>query len=115
MPEGKCIYDFFLNENISLVEYRSFQEFGHSGYPSISFCILYPFLENKLRMHGSGINVTRYVMFLNGSLSDERMAKIDYDNVTISLSDSCVLLPSEMNMKINFLKKVFLNFLKLVV
>ena len=84
---SKCIYDFFLNENISLVEYRSFQEFGHSGYPSISLCILYPFLENKLRMHGSGINVTSYVMFLNGSLSDERMAKIDYDNVTISLSD----------------------------
>ena len=83
----KCIYEYFLNENISLVEYRSFQEFGHSGYPSISMCILNPFLEEKLQKYDMGINITSYVMFLNGSLSDERLAEIDYDEVTISLNN----------------------------
>ena len=83
----KCIYEYFLNENISLVEYQSFQEFGRSGYPSISMCILNPFVKEKLQKHGPGINISSYVMFLNGSLSDESLAAIDYDEVTISLND----------------------------
>ena len=83
----KCVYQYFLNENISLVEYQSFQEHGQSGYPSLSFCVVNPFLEEELRKYGVGINTSSYINFLKGSLWDQRMANIDYDNVTISLND----------------------------
>ena len=63
-------------------------------YPSFSICILPPFLENKFKIYDTpDVNMTSYIQFLQGKLWDERMLEVDYDNVTISLSDN--LLDSE--------------------
>lgn len=83
-----CVNRYLLNEDISVVHYKRFHSDKDAIYPSFSFCILPPFLENELKKYGNGINISSYVKFLNGQIWDERMLKIDYDNVTVSLSDN---------------------------
>ena len=49
----KCLFDYFRNENVSVVEYHKFQQNSFSGYPSFSLCFINPFLEDKLKAHGT--------------------------------------------------------------
>ena len=83
----QCIYNYFLNEDTSVVEYRTFLDPKDSLYPSMSFCIPDPFLESKFQNYGDGINKSSFVKFLQGRFWDERMLGIDYDHVTVSLED----------------------------
>ena len=83
----QCIYNYFLNEDTSVVEYRTFLDHKDSLYPSMSFCIKDPFLESKFQNYGDGINKSSFVKFLQGRFWDERMLGIDYDHVTVSLED----------------------------
>ena len=86
----QCIYKYSLDEDVSLVSYRRFHAEKDNIYPSLSFCIINPFLEDRLKAHGKGINITSYSYYLQGLLWDERMLKIDYDNVTMSLFNNFV-------------------------
>ena len=67
------------------MEYQKFQQYDFSGYPSLSLCFVNPFLEDKLVAHGT--NTSSYIKYLQGSLQDESMNNIRYDQVTISLED----------------------------
>ena len=82
------------NGNLTLMQTTKFHSSKEAIYPSFSICILPPFLENKFDIYDTpDINMTSYIQFLQGKLWDERMLEVDYDNVTISLSDN--LLDSE--------------------
>ena len=81
----QCLYNYFLNETASIIEYQKFQKDGLSGYPSISMCFMHPFLEPELRILGT--NTSSYIKYLQGKFHDEQMKKIKYDDVTISLKD----------------------------
>lgn len=80
-----CLYNYWLNETASIVEYQNFQEDDISGYPSLSFCIFNPYLENKLRIKGT--NSSSYLSYLQGMSLDKRNEAIKYEDVTISLDD----------------------------
>lgn len=84
----KCLYKYCLNEDVSRVIYKRFHSEKNAIYPSISFCIINPFLEKEVQKYGDGINVTSYSYFLQGLLWDERMLKINYDSVTVSLTEN---------------------------
>ena len=92
----QCLLNYFRNEDVSIVEYKTLsnpsttliRDPEDNFYPSISFCIINPFLESKLKSYGNGINTTSYSKFLQGDLWDDRMLKIDYDDVTVSLNGS---------------------------
>ena len=81
----QCLYNYFLNETASIIEYQKFQKDALSGYPSISMCFMHPFLEPELRILGT--NTSSYIKYLQGKFQDEQMKKIKYDDVTISLKD----------------------------
>ena len=80
---------FIDNEDVTLVKLTKFQSTKDAIYPSLSFCILPPFLERKFDMYSNNdINMTSYTSFLKGDIWDERMLDVDYDDVSVNLSDN---------------------------
>ena len=85
-----CFHKYWQDKDVSHVNYRRFHDGDDSLYPSVTLCFNNPFLGERLREIGDGINITTYVEFLEGKRWDERMAGIDYDNVTVELEDYLV-------------------------
>ena len=85
-----CFHKYWKDEDVSHVNYRRFHDGDDSLYPSVTLCFNNPFLEDRFREIGDGINITTYVEFLEGKRWDERMVGIDYDNVTVELEDYLV-------------------------
>ena len=80
---------YLKNDDVSVVKIVKFLSSQDAIYPSISLCILPPFLENNFKIYGNDeINMTSYVSFLEGDFWDERFLSVEYDNVTVSLSDN---------------------------
>ena len=98
-----CLFRYFLDEDLSSVQYTPFHIHKDAMYPSFSFCFLPPFLENKSKMYEDDINITTYSQFLNGELWDDRMLEIDYDNVTVSMEGHLI------SSKIRFQDKSVMN------
>ena len=82
-----CFHKYMKDKDVSHVNYRRFHDDSDSLYPSLTLCFNNPFLDDRLKEAGDGINITTYVPFLEGKYWDNRMADIDYDNVTIDLKD----------------------------
>ena len=77
------------NEDTTSINLITFLNEKDAIYPSLSFCILPPFLENKFEIYGDKeINMTSYIDFLLGNTWNDRFLKINYDNVTVSLSEN---------------------------
>ena len=72
---------------MSLVGFVTFNQDENNIYPALTICFWNPFLNEKLKSYGSGINVTTYSRFLQGKHWDDRMMDIDYDDVTVSVED----------------------------
>ena len=83
-----CVKHYFRDEDVSSVHFTKFDPSNAAIYPSISICILPPFLESKFDPYEEGINQTSYLKFLQGDIWDERMLDVNYDNVTVSLVDN---------------------------
>ena len=95
----ECLRKFLADEDISLNDYVKYhyEDYEKNIYPSFSFCIINPFLDQNLRKYGDDINVTSYSYFLQGLFWDENMFKIDYDNVTVSVEESLVSVLMRLN------------------
>ena len=80
---------YFENEDIIAMKITRFHVSDDAIYPSFSFCIINPFLEMNFEIYSDHeINRTSYVNFLEGKLWKEKMMVVDYDNVTVSLSNN---------------------------
>ena len=82
-----CVYNFALNEDVSSVRFRVFQSKPEYIYPSITLCVVNPFLGERLKEYGKDINPGLYQDFLKGSYWENRMKLVDYDNVTFDLNN----------------------------
>ena len=82
-----CFYKYMKDDDVSLVNYKRYHTDKDGIYPSLTLCFSNPFLNAKLETFGKGINATTYSKFLKGLHWDERLVKIDYDNVTINLEN----------------------------
>ena len=87
-----CIVTYLKDDDISRNDYTKYHhdEQGENVYPSISLCVINPFLDQQLKKYGDDINITSYSYFLQGLHWDDRMLEIDYDNVTVSLEKSLI-------------------------
>ena len=56
------LYQFCLNKDISLLEYKEFYETHEDVFPTISLCFTNPFVTDKLNQHG--INESFFVSYL---------------------------------------------------
>ena len=74
------------DDDVSLVNYKQYHTTTDSIYPSLTLCFNNPFLNDKLEQYGTGINTTTYSNFLKGLHWDNRMTRIDYDEVTLDIS-----------------------------
>ena len=98
---GNCVYQYFLDKDMSQVEYQKYHEGQDSIYPSISICFNRDslFLEEKIK-DNVGVNVTSfdYLWFLSGydtESSSSPFWNLEYDGVTVNLTDHLM----EMEMK----------------
>ena len=80
-----CIYKFNKDNDVSLVQYKQYHGEKDNIYPSLTLCFTNPFLDDKLKNIGNGINVKTYSNYLQGLHWDDRLVNVDYDNVTIDL------------------------------
>lgn len=80
----KCINTFLQDNDVSLVNFKKFNSDKDAVYPSVSLCFGNPFLKEQLVLLGS--NVSSYVNFLTGNEWDETLVRIDYDKVTVDIS-----------------------------
>ena len=76
-----CIYKYIKDEDVSLVNYKRYHSDRNSIYPSLTLCFNNPFINDKLKSVGKGVNITTYSKFLKGMYWDERMTQINYDNL----------------------------------
>ena len=82
-----CFIKYCQNKDVSRVGFVKFNDDQSNIYPALTICFWNPFLNEKLKLYGAGINVTTYSRFLQGKHWDDRMMSIDYDDVTVSLED----------------------------
>ena len=91
-----CFYRYSLDGDVSLIDFKTFNDDRTSLYPTTTLCFYNPFLEAELTKLGDGINTTSYSKFLQGELHDDRLASIDYDKVTLSLEDKLISASGKM-------------------
>ena len=58
-------YQFSLNEDLCLVDYRHFYKGKDDVFPTISMCLMNPFLKKNLAE--DGVNQSTYLQFLKGN------------------------------------------------
>ena len=89
---GLIIYSinrYLRNEDTTLVRIIKFLSTGDAVYPSMSFCIRPPFFDEAFEVYTDDkINMTSYMKFLNGELWNDRMLGMEYDDVTMSLTNN---------------------------
>ena len=85
------IFRYIKNEDTTLVQITKFLSSSDAIYPSLSLCILPPFLEKSFAVyHNDGINMSSYTRFLSGETWDKQMLRVDYDDVSVSLTDTII-------------------------
>lgn len=80
------IYEYTLDEDISQIEFKEFNSDESHIYPSVTLCLTNPLLDEKLNQFGPNVNNKTYTDFINGDLWDEKLAQIEYDDVSIDFS-----------------------------
>ena len=95
------IFRYISNEDTTKLKINKFLSSKDAMYPSFSFCILDPFVtENFADYNDEQINLTSYKKFLKGEIWDARMLKVEYDNVTVSLSENLIQAKYETHSEI---------------
>ena len=82
-----CVYQYQLNKDVSIVDFKEFNEEEDFIYPTITVCFATNFIQEKLSDNQNGINVNAYYEFLSGNHWQDNMLDIDFDNVTVRIED----------------------------
>ena len=86
---GFWIFKFIRNEDVSSIEYISYDSNMDVAYPGLSICVLRPFIYQNLRVHSGGnVSVEDYERYIRGdTMFLEEYAEINFENVTLNLLD----------------------------
>ena len=90
---GFCLYIFCKDEDISEVIYRKYGDDIASLYPSFSFCVKQDenyVDQDRIRNYSKALNSSSYLSHLVGSIDNDEMYNISYNEVTKSLLDHLV-------------------------
>ena len=80
-------YSFGLDEDLCTIDYKSFHSSETTIHPVLSLCFEQPFMNRKLQQIDRNLNALKYLKFLNGSIYEDKLRNIDYDNVTLQWSN----------------------------
>ena len=95
-----CIQQYSKDDDITEVKFRKFHATPDDIYPSVSFCLTDPFVEDALKQYMENLTRREFRRFISGygmcwdyqtqeacqELIDV-VKEIDYDDVTVSLKD----------------------------
>ena len=87
---GFCLYIFCKDEDISEVIYRKYGDNSASLYPSFSFCVKQDenyVDQDMIQNYSKELNSSSYLSHLVGSIENDEMYNISYNEVTKSLLD----------------------------
>ena len=62
----RCIWNYSLNEDVAQIEFTEFHKTEDDVYPSISFCLLNPFIQHELFKYTSNLTIQSYQSVLKG-------------------------------------------------
>ena len=82
-----CVKLYISNEDVSIVDFKEFNQNTDSVYPTITLCFKTNFLQQNLKNYHRGINESSYKRFLIGEHWHEGMFEVDFDKVTTKLVD----------------------------
>ena len=82
-----CYYKYNLDKDVSSLNYKFFNQDESSIYPSMSLCVVNPYIEHRLEKYGKDVNSSSYAEYLLGKYWSNNMSAIVYDDVTIDLNE----------------------------
>ena len=80
---GYCCYNYFLDEDETLVSFKQFDKRPEDILPSFSVCITSPYEESKLKKYGPNVTGNAYSAFLSGDIWQENLHGIEYDDIAL--------------------------------
>ena len=88
---GMIVYwidKYLKDEDISVVEYKLVKDLKPIFQPEFTICFEDPLLEERLNQINSTISAQKYLQYLTGKIQGDAIYRsIEYDNVTIQLSE----------------------------
>ena len=75
-----CGYQYYLNEDTSVIRFQGYLTGEDHIYPAITLCFA-EYLKNEF------VESKEYVAYLMGAISNDTMADIDYEEVTIDIQE----------------------------
>ena len=81
------IHEYLEDKDVSRIRFYRFNQDKDGVAPSISLCFNNMFVVEQLRKFVDVIDSVSYRSFLQGKATDDKMTKIDYDNVTLDIND----------------------------
>ena len=81
------IYVYTLNKDLCTIDYKTFHQDTEDPYPLLSLCFNERSSDKMFRLPDLSVNQSTYIEFLGGKYFDARLLDIDYDNVSIDMSD----------------------------
>ena len=85
-----CMYEYYLDQDFSLVDHKSYGESDDYIPPAISICFSDPFIERNIQKYDLNITSLDYKDFLIGKVWNEKMLGFEFENVTKNLDDYIV-------------------------
>ena len=80
------IYIFNLNEELCLVDYKSYLDNKDDEPPVLSICLKNPISEDKLKINAPQVDVDTYLSFVNESHFNSALLDIDYQKIILNMS-----------------------------
>lgn len=81
------IYKYTLNEDLCIVDYKNYYQGNYDEPPVLSICLRDPISEDKLRRQVPRVDRWTYLGLLNGSNFNVTLVNIDYEAVTLNISE----------------------------
>jgi hypothetical protein len=78
---------FVKDEDLCQIEYKSFKVANEIDHPMMSLCFIEPFIDSQLKVYNKTMTEKHYRDFLRGNDYYEGMEKVDFENVTIQITD----------------------------
>lgn len=81
----KCLVKYHSDEDVSLIEFKTFNSEESYLYPTITLCFEVNFKEKSLKYKVDKANASSYTSFLDGYYWKDDLVNIDYDDVTTNI------------------------------
>ena len=84
------IYEYYLDEDLCVVDYKRYLDDQSDVYPTLSLCLQNSISDEKLQLSSPQFNSSIYLRFLKGEIFEPDMMKLNYRSVVTDLNDFAV-------------------------